>query len=131
MGEAKRRLPVGVENFEQIIKDNFYYVDKTGLISELLLSGGMVNLFTRPRRFGKTLNMSMVEHFFSLEGDHSIFDGLGITKDTKLCEEYMGRYPVIFVSLKGINAATYDKAFNFAVQNMQRTAEEFQFLSDS
>ena len=131
MGEAKRRLPVGVENFEQIIKDNFYYVDKTGLISELLLSGGMVNLFTRPRRFGKTLNMSMLEHFFSLEGDHSIFDGLGITKDTKLCEEYMGRYPVIFVSLKGINAAAYKDAFEFAVQIMKRVAGNFQFLLES
>ena len=131
MGEAKRRLPVGVENFEQIIKDNFYYVDKTGLISELLLSGGMVNLFTRPRRFGKTLNMSMLEHFFSLEGDHSIFDGLEITKDTKLCEEYMGKYPVIFVSLKGINAAAYKDAFEFAVQIMKRVAGNFQFLLES
>ena len=131
MGEKKRRLPVGVENFEQIIKDNFYYVDKTGLISELLLSGGMVNLFTRPRRFGKTLNMSMLEHFFSLEGDHSIFDGLEITKDTKLCEEYMGKYPVIFVSLKGINAAAYKDAFEFAVQIMKRVAGNFQFLLES
>ena len=131
MAEKKKRLPVGVENFEQIIKDNFYYVDKTGLISELLLSGGMVNLFTRPRRFGKTLNMSMLEHFFSLEGDHSIFDGLGITKDTKLCEEYMGRYPVIFVSLKGINAAAYKDAFEFAVQIIKRVAGNFQFLLES
>lgn len=131
MSEKKKRLPVGVENFEQIIKDNFYYVDKTGLISELLLSGGMVNLFTRPRRFGKTLNMSMLEHFFSLEGDHSIFDGLEITKDTKLCEEYMGKYPVIFVSLKGINAAAYKDAFEFAVQIIKRVAGNFQFLLES
>ena len=131
MVKEKNRLPVGVENFEQIIKDNFYYVDKTGLISELLLSGGMVNLFTRPRRFGKTLNMSMLEHFFSLEGDHSIFDGLEITKDTKLCEEYMGKYPVIFVSLKGINAAAYKDAFEFAVQIMKRVAGNFQFLLES
>ena len=131
MSEKKKRLPVGVENFEQIIKDNFYYVDKTGLISELLLSGGMVNLFTRPRRFGKTLTMSMLEHFFSLEGDHSIFDGLEITKDTKLCEEYMGKYPVIFVSLKGINAAAYKDAFEFAVQIIKRVAGNFQFLLES
>jgi len=131
MAEKKKRLPVGVENFEQIIKDNFYYVDKTGLISELLLSGRMVNLFTRPRRFGKTLNMSMLEHFFSLEGDHSIFDGLEITKDTKLCEEYMGKYPVIFVSLKGINAAAYKDAFEFAVQIIKRVAGNFQFLLES
>ena len=131
MVREKKRLPVGVENFEQIINDNYYYVDKTGLISELLRNGGMVNLFTRPRCFGKTLNMSMLEHFFSIEGEKSIFDGLEISKDTKLCEAYMGKYPVISISLKGINAATYEDAFDFAVQIMQRTAEDFQFLSDS
>ena len=76
MGEEKKRLPVGVENFEQIIYYNYYYVDKTGMISELIRNGGMVNLFTRPRRFGKTLNMSMLEHFFSIERDQSIYDGL-------------------------------------------------------
>ncbi len=131
MVKEKKRLPVGVENFEQIINDNYYYVDKTGLISELLRNGGLVNLFTRPRRFGKTLNMSMLEHFFSIEGEQSIFNGLEISKDTKLCKEYMGKYPVISISLKGINAATYETAFDFAVQLIQRTAEEFQFLSDS
>ena len=113
------------------IEDNYYYVDKTGLISELLRNGGMVNLFTRPRRFGKTLNMSMLEYFFSIEGDKSIFDGLEILKDPKLCDEYMGKYPVISVSLKGINAAAYEGAFDFAVQIMQRAAEAFQFLCDS
>ena len=131
MGEEKKRLPVGLENFEQIIKDNYYYVDKTGLISELIRNGGMVNLFTRPRRFGKTLNMSMLEYFFSIEGDKRIFDGLEILKDPKLCDEYMGKYPVISVSLKGINAAAYEGAFDFAVQIMQRAAEAFQFLCDS
>lgn len=131
MGEEKKRLPVGLENFEQIIKDNYYYVDKTGLISELIRNGGMVNLFTRPRRFGKTLNMSMLEYFFSIEGDKSIFDGLEILKDQKLCDEYMGKYPVISVSLKGINAAAYEGTFDFAVQIMQRAAEAFQFLCDS
>lgn len=131
MGEEKKRLPVGLENFEQIIKDNYYYVDKTGLISELIRNGGMVNLFTRPRCFGKTLNMSMLEYFFSIEGDKSIFDGLEILKDPKLCDEYMGKYPVISVSLKGINAAAYEGAFDFAVQIMQRAAEAFQFLCDS
>ncbi len=131
MGEAKKRLPVGLENFEQIIKDNYYYVDKTGLISELIRNGGMVNLFTRPRRFGKTLNMSMLEHFFSIEGDKSIFDGLKISKDTELSEEYMGKYPVISVSLKGINAAAYKGAFDFAVQIMKTTASGMQFLLDS
>lgn len=98
MGEEKKRLPVGLKNFEQIIKDNYYYVDKTGLISELLRNGGMVNLFTRPRRFGKTLNMSMLEYFFSIEGDKSIFDGLEILKDPnlillcRLCRERQKRF---------------------------------------
>lgn len=131
MSEEKRRLPVGLENFAQIMKEKFYYVDKTGLISELLRNCGMVNLFTRPRRFGKTLNVSMLEHFFSIEGDQSIFDGLKISKDTKLCEEYMGKYPVISVSLKGINAVTYEQAFNFAADIMQGVAESFQFLLNS
>ena len=131
MDEEKKRLPVGLENFEQIINDNYYYVDKTGLISELLRNGGMVNLFTRPRRFGKTLNMSMLEHFFSIERDQSIFDGLEISKDTKLCEAYMGKYPVISISLKGINAATYKDAFDFAVQIMKDVAATMQFLLES
>ena len=131
MGEEKKRLPVGVENFEQIINDNYYYVDKTKLISELLHNGGMVNLITRPRRFGKTLNMSMLEHFFSIGGDKNIFDGLEISKDKKLCEDYMGKYPVISVSLKGINAATYEDAFDFAVQIMKNVAGRTQFLLES
>ncbi len=131
MGEEKKRLPVGVENFEQIINDNYYYVDKTKLISELLHNGGMVNLITRPRRFGKTLNMSMLEHFFSIGGDKNIFDGLKISKDKKLCEDYMGKYPVISVSLKGINAAAYEDAFDFAVQIMKNVAGRTQFLLES
>uniref|UniRef100_N2A1F8 AAA-ATPase-like domain-containing protein n=1 Tax=Eubacterium plexicaudatum ASF492 TaxID=1235802 RepID=N2A1F8_9FIRM len=131
MVKEKKRLPVGVENFEQIINDNYYYVDKTALISELLRSGGMVYLFTRPRRFGKTLNMSMLEYFFSIEGDQSVFDGVEISKDTKLCEEYMGKYPVISISLKGINAAAYEDAFDFAVQIMKEVAATMQFLPES
>ncbi len=131
MGEGKKRLPVGVENFEQLINDNYYYVDKTGLISELLRNGGMVNLFTRPRRFGKTLNMSMLEHFFSIEKEQSIFDGLEISKDTKLCDAYMGKYPVISISLKGIHAAAYETAFDFAVRIMKKTARNVQFLLES
>ena len=131
MVKERKRLPVGLENFEQIINDNYYYVDKTGLISELIRNGGMVNLFTRPRRFGKTLNMSMLEHFFSIERDQSIYDGLEISKDTKLCEEYMGKYPVISISLKGINAATYEAAFDFAVRIMKKVARNVQFLLGS
>ena len=131
MAKERKRLPVGVENFEQIMNDNYYYVDKTGLISELIRNGGLVNLFTRPRRFGKTLNMSMLEHFFSIEREQSIFEGLEISKDTKLCEAYMGKYPVISISLKGINAATYEDAFDFAVRIMKKVARNVQFLLGS
>ena len=131
MCREKRKLPIGIENFEQIIKDDFYCVDKTGLISELLRNWGMVNLFTRPRRFGKSLNMSMLEHFFSVEGDKSIFDGLKISKDKKLCEEYMGKHPVISISLKGINAASYEAAFELTVKTIKGAVQKAGFLKMS
>ena len=131
MCREKRKLPIGIENFEQIIKDDFYYVDKTGLISELLRNWGMVNLFTRPRRFGKSLNMSMLEHFFSVEGDKSIFYGLKISKDKKLCEEYMGKHPVISISLKGINAASYEAAFELTVKTIKGAVQKAGFLKMS
>ena len=125
------KLPVGIEDFQEIRRLGFYYIDKTKLIEQLLEQWGKVNLFTRPRRFGKTLNMSMLEHFFSIERDQSIFEGLEISKDTKLCEEYMGKYPVISISLKGINAATYEDAFDFAVRIMKKVARNVQFLLGS
>lgn len=103
MEMRKKKLPIGIDDFEKLRTDDFYYIDKTGLIKELLFSWGEVNLFTRPRRFGKSLNMSMLENFFSLQGDKSIFDGLEISKEAALCEEYMGKYPVVFVSLKGMD----------------------------
>ena len=131
MFEEKKRLPVGVENFEQMIKENYYYVDKTRLIGELLRNGGMVNLFTRPRRFGKTLNMSMLEHFFYIEGEENLFEGLEIAKDTKLCEAYRGKYPVIFLSLKGINAGSYDTAFRLTMETVKGAAKKAKFLEMS
>ena len=131
MNQEKKKLPIGLENFEQLIKDNYYYVDKTRLISELIGNGGMVSLFTRPRRFGKTLNMSMLEQFFSIEGNKDVFDGLKISKDIKLCKEYMGKYPVIFVSLKGINAGTYETAFRLAVETIRGVAKKIKFLETS
>ena len=96
----KLKLPVGIENFEEIRKAGFYYVDKTKLIEQLLEQWGKANLFTRPRRFGKTLNMSMLKCFFEVETDASLFDGLYISKNKELCENYLGKYPVIFISLK-------------------------------
>ena len=94
-----RKLPVGIENFEEIRTEGFYYVDKTGLIRDLLNNWGKVNLFTRPRRFGKTLNMSMLKTFFEIGSDRTLFDGLAISRETALCEAYMGRFPVVVVWL--------------------------------
>lgn len=131
MKSGKRKLPIGIENFEDIRKEDFYYADKTGFLAEFLRSWGAVNLFTRPRRFGKTLNMSMLEHFFSLIGDRTLFDGLEISKETALCEEYMGKYPVISVTLKGIDALNYETALRMAVRIVRRAASKVQYLLES
>ena len=106
----KKKLPVGIDDFEKLCKEGFYYIDKTGLIRDLLNNWGEVNLFTRPRRFGKTLNMSMLKNFFEIGADKSLFDGLAISKETVLCEEYLGKFPVIFISLKGVEGLTYELA---------------------
>ena len=106
-----KKLPIGIENFEEMQKQEFYYVDKTGLIVELLESWGKVNLFTRPRRFGKTLNMSMLKYFFEIGSDKNIFDGLKVAEKKELCETYMGKYPVVFVSLKGVDGLTFEDAY--------------------
>ena len=131
METRKKKLPIGIENFEELRKEDFYYIDKTGLITELLHNWGSVNLFTRPRRFGKTLNMSMLEHFFSVDGDKSIFNGLNISKETALCEEYMGKYPVVSISLKGIDARNYELAFQMAIQILKRVPAKVQYLLES
>ena len=131
MEMRKKKLPIGIENFEELRKEDFYYIDKTGLIIELLHNWGAVNLFTRPRRFGKSLNMSMLEQFFSLNGDKRIFDGLDISKETALCEEYMGKYPVVSISLKGIDAINYETAFRMGARAVRRVAGEVQYLLKS
>ncbi len=131
MEMCKKKLPIGIENFEDIRKEDFYYVDKTGLIADLLHNWGSVNLFTRPRRFGKSLNMSMLEHFFSLNGDKSIFNGLEISKETVLCKEYMGKYPVLSISLKEISSLSYEAAFQMAVQILKRVPAKVQYLLES
>ena len=127
----KKRLPVGIENFEKIRRDGFYYVDKTDLIKELLENWGEVNLFTRPRRFGKTLNMSMFQCFFEIGCDKSLFDGLRIAEESMLCETYMGKFPMISISLKGIDAADYETARNLMVKVVNEEARRFQFLTES
>ena len=127
----KKRLPLGMENFEKLMQEEFYYIDKTDLIIELLRNWAEVTLFTRPRRFGKTLNMSMLKSFFSIHSDQTLFEGLKITEETELCEKYMGKFPVIFISLKGIEALTYEDAFHAAVQTINRAASEVDYLEKS
>ena len=104
------KLPVGIDQFDKLIKSGFYYVDKTRLIEQLLQNWGEVNLFTRPRRFGKTLNMSMLKSFFEIGTDKTLFDQLYIAANKELCEEYMGQYPVIFLSLKGVDGLNFEEA---------------------
>lgn len=106
----QKKLPIEIENFEDMIKENYYYVDKTGLLKQLLNEHGLVNLFTRPRRFGKSLNMSMLKYFFEIGNDQAIFEGLEISKDKELCNQYQGKFPVISVSLKGAKAGNYEDA---------------------
>ncbi len=129
--EEEKMLPIGIEDFKEIRTQGYYYADKTGMIRDLLKNRSKVNLFTRPRRFGKTLNMSMLLHFFSLYGDKSIFDGLAISKEKELCERYMGKYPVIFLTLKGIDALEFDLAYQMAVQLIEKTANQFYYLLES
>lgn len=122
--DFKKKLPIGIESFEKIRKEGFYYTDKTGLIRDLLQNWGEVNLFTRPRRFGKSLNMDMLKQFFAVDGECGLFDGLEISKETELCEAYMGKFPVISISLKGIHAGTYEAAYQMAAQLIQEEARK-------
>ena len=106
----KKKLPVGIDDFEKLRKEDFYYIDKTGLIRDLLNNWAEVNLFTRPRRFGKTLNMSMLKCFFEIGADKALFDDLAISQETALCKEYLGKFPVLFLSLKSMDGLTYELA---------------------
>ena len=125
------KLPVGIENFEDIRRFGFYYIDKTKLIEQILMNWGKVNLFTRPRRFGKTLNMSMLRYFFEYGADKTLFDGLYISQNQKLCEEYMGKFPVIFLTLKGVDGLTYESAAHRFAQLIGNEADRFHFLENS
>ena len=126
-----KKLPIGIENFEKLRQEDFYYIDKTRLIEQLLTRWGEVNLFTRPRRFGKSLNMSMLQSFFEIGKDKTLFDGLRISDNQELCEEYQGKFPVVFVSLKGINGATYEEARRFLIKTINEEARRLSVLSDS
>ncbi len=125
------KLPIGIENFEDIRKFGFYYIDKTMLIEQLLQSWGKVTLFTRPRRFGKTLNMSMLKSFFEIGTDKTLFEGLYISKNKALCDEYMGKYPVIFLSLKGVDGLSFSKAKAMLKAIIKDEADRHYFLQSS
>lgn len=128
---VRKKLPIGIENFEEFSVEDFYYVDKTLFIKELLQNWGKVNLFTRPRRFGKSLNMSMLKCFFEIGRDTALFEGLKIAQEKELCEKYLGKFPVISISLKSVGGLTY-KAALAALKNMiGKEAMRFQFLRES
>ena len=127
----RKKLPVGIEDFEEIRKEGFYYIDKTGFICDLLNNWGKVNLFTRPRRFGKTLNMSMLKNFFEIGADKTLFDGLTISKEIALCEEYLGKFPVIFISLKDVDGLRFEDARKRLIKKVGTEAERFWYLLDS
>lgn len=144
----KKKLPIGIDNFEKVRENDYYYVDKTGMIRDLVMSGAEVTLFTRPRRFGKSLNMSMLRSFFSIDPQENIeqkdtrsvkkdskrreiFDGLEILRESELCDKYMGKYPVILLSLKEISAMEYAKAKELLVLNINEMARKYQYLLES
>ena len=129
--ENRLKLPVGIENFEEIRRNQYYYIDKTKLIEQLFDSLGKVSLFTRPRRFGKTLNMSMLKSFFEIGTDPSLFDGLYISKNQDLCKQHLGQYPVIFLSLKGVEGLSFSEARRRCIQLIKREVERFYVLKDS
>lgn len=127
----RKKLPVGVENFEKLIKENFYYVDKTTIIATLLKSWAKVNIFTRPRRFGKSLNMNMLKTFFEIGSDKSVFEGLKISEEKELCDKYMGKFPVISIILKGIEGQNFQIAREAMQYVIGSEIRRFSFLTES
>ena len=127
----RKKLPIGIDWFEKVRTNDFYYVDKTGFIADLLRNWGEVNLFTRPRRFGKTLIMSMLKSFFEIDADPMLFDGLEIAKEEELCREYMGKFPVVFVTLKGVDGLSYQQAVEALRFIIGEEAMRFSFLEES
>lgn len=125
------KLPVGIENFEEIRKLGFYYIDKTRLIEQLLQGWGKVTLFTRPRRFGKTLNMSMLRSFFEKGTDKALFEGLYISGNKELCDEHMGKYPVIFLSFKGVDGLDFTTARRMLCAILKDELDRHYYLKNS
>lgn len=127
----RKKLPIGIESFEEIRKEGFYYVDKTGLIRDLLNNWGKVNLFTRPRRFGKTLSANMLKSFFEIGTDKTLFDGLVISNEMDLCEMYMGKFPVVFLSLKGVDGLTFEDAYGMLRRLLLSEVRRLSYLAAS
>ncbi len=127
----RKKLPIGIENFEEFSSEDFYYADKTLFIKELLQNWGKVNLFTRPRRFGKSLNMSMLKCFFEIGGDPALFEGLKIAREKELCERYRGKFPVISISLKSVDGFKYEAAVTALRRVIGNEACRFGFLTES
>ena len=129
VGKVRKKLPIGIDGFEKLRTNDFYYVDKTLFIKELLQNWGEVNLFTRPRRFGKSLNMSMLKSFFEIGSDPALFEGLKVMQEKDLCERYMGNFPVISISLKSVSGLNF-KAASAALKNIVgKEAMRFQFFA--
>ena len=126
-----RKVPIGLDDFEKLRRENFYYIDKSGFIKALVNNWGEVNLFTRPRRFGKTLNMSMLRSFFEIGSDKRLFDGLEISQDPALCEQYQGKFPILFISLKSVAGDDYTMAYDMLGEVVREEALRFQWLLDS
>ena len=125
------KLPVGIDDFRKLRESDFYYVDKTRLIEQLLLNWSEVTLFTRPRRFGKTLNMSMLKSFFEIGTDKTLFDGLYISDNKELCDDHMGKYPVIFLSLKGVEGLEFSSAKRMLCTIIEREIDRHYYLKTS
>lgn len=127
----KKKLPIGIEFFKDFKRDDFYYVDKTGFIRDLIDTRGSVNLFTRPRRFGKSLNLDMLKTFFEIGTDPSVFDGLEISRETAICERHMGKYPVISITLKNVEGLKFQTAYDMLGIAISSEARNFHFLLES
>ncbi len=127
----KKKLPIGIEFFKTFKRDHFYYVDKTGFIRDLIESRGSVNLITRPHRFGKSLNLDMLKAFFEIGTDPTLFDGLEIAEETEICEQYMGKYPVISITLKDVDGMEFQTAYDMLGITVSREARHFKFLLES
>ncbi len=131
VGKVRKKLPIGIDGFEKIRTNDFYYADKTLFIKELLQNWGEVNLFTRPRRFGKSLNMSMLKCFFEIGSNPALFEGLEILQEKELCEKYMGKFPVISISLKSVDGLNYEAAVTALRRAIGNEACRFDFLTES